>query len=107
MRFLGRHDNPEPRPSSPGDGAASPKHARRSSKAVEEAQASRAPIQRFGERFAARVHPGRLASPLAVALLTPSFARLSSPPASYQGPGAAGIACPCALADCHLYQSPW
>ncbi|QPN65146.1 cation-translocating P-type ATPase [Synechococcus sp. CBW1004] len=65
--------------------------------AVEEAQASRAPIQRFVDRFAARYTPAVFALALAVALLSPPLLGLAPVDAIYRALVLLVIACPCAL----------
>ena len=65
--------------------------------AVEEAQASRAPIQRFVDRFAARYTPAVFALALAVALLSPPLFGLIPIDAVYRALVLLVIACPCAL----------
>ncbi|MEX1324660.1 MAG: heavy metal translocating P-type ATPase, partial [Synechococcaceae cyanobacterium] len=65
--------------------------------AVEEAQASRAPIQRFIDRFAARYTPAVFVLALAVALLSPPLLGLTSLDAVYRALVLLVIACPCAL----------
>ncbi len=65
--------------------------------AVEEAQASRAPIQRFVDRFAARYTPAVFALALAVALLSPPLFGLTPIDAVYRALVLLVIACPCAL----------
>ncbi|EAQ74773.1 ATPase, E1-E2 type:Heavy metal-(Cd/Co/Hg/Pb/Zn)-translocatingP-type ATPase:Heavy metal translocating P-type ATPase [Synechococcus sp. WH 5701] len=65
--------------------------------AVEEAQASRAPIQRFVDRFAARYTPAVFAVALAVALLAPPWLGFTPLQAIYKALVLLVIACPCAL----------
>lgn len=65
--------------------------------AVEEAQASRAPIQRFVDRFAARYTPAVFVLALAVALLSPPLFGLTALDAVYRALVLLVIACPCAL----------
>ncbi len=65
--------------------------------AVEEAQASRAPLQRFVDRFAARYTPAVFALALAVALLSPPLVGLPPLDAVYRALVLLVIACPCAL----------
>ena len=65
--------------------------------AVEEAQASRAPIQRFIDRFSARYTPAVFALALAVALLSPPLFGLTPLDAVYRALVLLVIACPCAL----------
>ena len=65
--------------------------------AVEEAQASRAPIQRFIDRFAARYTPSVFVLALAVALLAPPVLGLTPLDAVYRALVLLVIACPCAL----------
>ncbi|MBC1262489.1 cation-translocating P-type ATPase [Synechococcus sp. BSF8S] len=65
--------------------------------AVEEAQASRAPIQRFVDRFAARYTPAVFAVALAVALLAPPLLGFTPLQAIYKALVLLVIACPCAL----------
>jgi Zn2+/Cd2+-exporting ATPase len=65
--------------------------------AVEEAQASRAPIQRFVDRFAARYTPAVFVLALAVALLSPPLLGLTPLDAIYRALVLLVIACPCAL----------
>jgi Cd2+/Zn2+-exporting ATPase len=65
--------------------------------AVEEAQASRAPIQRFVDRFAARYTPAVFVLALAVALLAPPLLGLTPLDAVYRALVLLVIACPCAL----------
>ncbi|MGB5133901.1 MAG: cation-translocating P-type ATPase [Prochlorococcaceae cyanobacterium] len=65
--------------------------------AVEEAQASRAPIQRFVDRFAARYTPAVFLLALAVALLAPPLLGLTPLEAVYRALVLLVIACPCAL----------
>jgi Zn2+/Cd2+-exporting ATPase len=65
--------------------------------AVEEAQASRAPIQRFVDRFASRYTPAVFVLALAVALLSPPLLGLTPLEAVYRALVLLVIACPCAL----------
>ena len=65
--------------------------------AVERAQASRAPTQRFIDRFAARYTPTVFVIALAVALLGPWLAGWSWLQAIYKALVLLVIACPCAL----------
>jgi Cd2+/Zn2+-exporting ATPase len=65
--------------------------------AVEEAQATRAPTQRFVDRFAAVYTPAVFAIAIAVALLAPWLAGLSWTDAAYKALVLLVIACPCAL----------
>jgi Cd2+/Zn2+-exporting ATPase len=65
--------------------------------AVEEAQSSRAPIQRFVDRFAARYTPAVFVLALAVALLAPPLLGLTPLDAVYRALVLLVIACPCAL----------
>ncbi len=65
--------------------------------AVEEAQASRAPIQRFVDRFAARYTPAVFVLALAVALLAPPLLGLTPLEGVYRALVLLVIACPCAL----------
>jgi Cd2+/Zn2+-exporting ATPase len=65
--------------------------------AVEEAQASRAPIQRFVDRFAARYTPVVFLLALLVALLSPVLLGLTPLEAVYRALVLLVIACPCAL----------
>jgi Cd2+/Zn2+-exporting ATPase len=65
--------------------------------AVEEAQVSRAPIQRFVDRFAARYTPVVFALALAVALLAPPLLGLTPLDGVYRALVLLVIACPCAL----------
>ena len=65
--------------------------------AVEEAQASRAPIQRFVDRFAARYTPVVFLLALLVALLSPLLLGLTPLEAVYRALVLLVIACPCAL----------
>jgi Zn2+/Cd2+-exporting ATPase len=65
--------------------------------AVEEAQASRAPIQRFVDRFAARYTPAVFVVALAVALLAPPLLMFTPLQAIYKALVLLVIACPCAL----------
>jgi Zn2+/Cd2+-exporting ATPase len=66
-------------------------------RAVEEAQATRAPIQRFVDRFASRYTPVVFALALAVALLSPPLLGLTPLEAVYRALVLLVIACPCAL----------
>jgi len=65
--------------------------------AVEEAQATRAPTQRFVDRFAAIYTPGVFALALAVALLMPWLMGWTWMGAIYKALVLLVIACPCAL----------
>ena len=65
--------------------------------AVEEAQASRAPIQRFVDRFAARYTPAVFVVALAVALLAPALLGFTPLQSIYKALVLLVIACPCAL----------
>jgi Cd2+/Zn2+-exporting ATPase len=65
--------------------------------AVEAAQGSRAPTQRFVDRFAALYTPGVFVLALAVALLAPWLADWSWTQAIYKALVLLVIACPCAL----------
>lgn len=65
--------------------------------AVEEAQAMRAPTQRFVDRFATVYTPTVFALALAVALLAPWLIGWSWPQALYKALVLLVIACPCAL----------
>lgn len=65
--------------------------------AVEQAQASRAPTQRFVDRFAAVYTPGVFLLALAVALLTPWAVGWGWMTALYKALVLLVIACPCAL----------
>ena len=65
--------------------------------AVEEAQASRAPIQRVVDRFAARYTPAVFVLALAAALLSPPLLDLTPIDAVYRALVLLVIACPCAL----------
>jgi len=65
--------------------------------AVEEAQSTRAPTQRFVDRFAAVYTPAVFALALAVALLTPWLMGWSWLQAAYKALVLLVIACPCAL----------
>jgi Cd2+/Zn2+-exporting ATPase len=66
-------------------------------KAVEEAQATRAPTQRFVDQFAAIYTPAVFALALLVALLLPWVAGVTWLQAIYKGLVLLVIACPCAL----------
>ena len=66
-------------------------------KAVEEAQASRAPTQRFVDQFAAIYTPAVFALALLVALLLPWVSGVTWLQAIYKGLVLLVIACPCAL----------
>jgi Cd2+/Zn2+-exporting ATPase len=66
-------------------------------KAVEEAQASRAPTQRFVDQFAAIYTPAVFVLALLVALLLPWVAGVTWLQAIYKGLVLLVIACPCAL----------
>ena len=65
--------------------------------AVEKAQASRAPIQRFVDRFAMRYTPAVFVLALAVALLAPPLLGLTPLDGVYRALVLLVIACPCAL----------
>ncbi|RUR65458.1 heavy metal translocating P-type ATPase [Variovorax guangxiensis] len=65
--------------------------------AVEEAQGSRAPTQRFVDRFAAIYTPAVFVLALAVAVLTPFFMDWTWTQAIYKALVLLVIACPCAL----------
>jgi len=65
--------------------------------AVEEAQTSRAPIQRFVDRFASRYTPAVFVLALAVALLSPPLLGVTPLEAVYRALVLLVIACPCAL----------
>lgn len=65
--------------------------------AVEEAQATRAPIQRFVDRFAARYTPAVFLLALTLALLGPPLLGLTPLDAVYRALVLLVIACPCAL----------
>ncbi len=65
--------------------------------AVEEAQATRAPTQRFVDRFAAIYTPGVFVLALAVAVLTPWLMDWTWMQAIYKALVLLVIACPCAL----------
>ncbi|WP_243457498.1 heavy metal translocating P-type ATPase [Ottowia testudinis] len=65
--------------------------------AVEQAQSSRAPTQRFVDRFAAIYTPAVFILAIAVALLTPWFMGLTWMQAVYKALVLLVIACPCAL----------
>jgi Cd2+/Zn2+-exporting ATPase len=65
--------------------------------AVEQAQGSRAPTQRFVDRFAAVYTPAVFAIAVAVALLMPLLAGLSWQESLYKALVLLVIACPCAL----------
>ena len=65
--------------------------------AVEQAQGTRAPTQRFVDRFAAIYTPAVFAIAVAVATLTPFFMGLSWMEAIYKALVLLVIACPCAL----------
>jgi Cd2+/Zn2+-exporting ATPase len=65
--------------------------------AVEEAQQTRAPTQRFVDRFAAVYTPAVFVMALAVALLTPWLMGLAWPDALYKALVLLVVACPCAL----------
>ena len=64
---------------------------------VEDATASRAPTQRFIERFATWWTPGAMAVSLAVILLTPFLFGWAWETSLYRGLAVLLIACPCAL----------
>nr|WP_245598076.1 heavy metal translocating P-type ATPase [Ottowia thiooxydans] len=65
--------------------------------AVEEAQGTRAPTQRFVDRFAAIYTPAVFAIAVAVAVLTPFFLGITWLEALYKALVLLVIACPCAL----------
>ena len=65
--------------------------------AVEQAQGSRAPTQRFVDRFAAVYTPAIFMMAVAVAVLTPLLLGLSWQDAAYKALVLLVIACPCAL----------
>jgi Cd2+/Zn2+-exporting ATPase len=65
--------------------------------AVEQAQGSRAPTQRFVDRFAAVYTPAVFAIAVAVAVLMPLLAGLSWQESLYKALVLLVIACPCAL----------
>ena len=65
--------------------------------AVEQAQGTRAPTQRFVDRFAALYTPAVFALAVAVALLAPFLLDLTWPEALYKALVLLVIACPCAL----------
>lgn len=65
--------------------------------AVEQAQGTRAPTQRFVDRFAAVYTPAVFAIAVAVAVLMPLFAGLSWQESAYKALVLLVIACPCAL----------
>lgn len=65
--------------------------------AVEQAQGSRAPTQRFVDRFAAVYTPAVFAIAVAVAVLMPLLAGLSWQESAYKALVLLVIACPCAL----------
>lgn len=65
--------------------------------AVEQAQGTRAPTQRFVDKFAAVYTPAVFAIAVAVALLTPFLLNLTWPEALYKALVLLVIACPCAL----------
>ncbi|MDR2853366.1 MAG: heavy metal translocating P-type ATPase, partial [Burkholderiaceae bacterium] len=65
--------------------------------AVEQAQSSRAPTQRFVDRFAALYTPAVFVLAVAVALLTPWLMGLTWMQAAYKALVLLVIACPCAL----------
>ena len=65
--------------------------------AVEQAQGTRAPTQRFVDRFAALYTPAVFALAVAVAVLTPFLLDLTWPEALYKALVLLVIACPCAL----------
>ncbi|MES2945476.1 MAG: heavy metal translocating P-type ATPase [Pseudomonadota bacterium] len=65
--------------------------------AVEQAQGTRAPTQRFVDRFAAVYTPAIFAIAIAVLLLTPFLMGLSWHEAAYKALVLLVIACPCAL----------
>jgi Cd2+/Zn2+-exporting ATPase len=64
---------------------------------VEEAQARRAPSERWVERFALRYTPAMMALALAVAVLPPLFGAVGWESSIYKGLVVLVIACPCAL----------
>ena len=64
---------------------------------VEEAQASRAPMQRFVDRFAAKYTPAVFYLAIAVAVLSPVFFDVTVFNAIYRALVLLVIACPCAL----------
>ena len=66
-------------------------------RAVEEAQAARAPMQRFVDRFAARYTPAVFYLAIAVGVLSPIFFDISVLNAIYRALVLLVIACPCAL----------
>ena len=65
--------------------------------AVEQAQGTRAPTQRFVDRFAAVYTPAVFAVAVAVAVLMPLLAGLTWPESIYKALVLLVIACPCAL----------
>ena len=65
--------------------------------AVEQAQGTRAPTQRFVDKFAAIYTPAVFAIAVAVAVLTPFLLRLTWQEALYKALVLLVIACPCAL----------
>ena len=65
--------------------------------AVEQAQGTRAPTQRFVDRFAALYTPAVFALAVAVAVLAPFLLDLTWPEALYKALVLLVIACPCAL----------
>ena len=65
--------------------------------AVEQAQGTRAPTQRFVDRFAAIYTPAVFAMAVAVAVLMPLLAGLTWPESIYKALVLLVIACPCAL----------
>ena len=65
--------------------------------AVEQAQGTRAPTQRFVDRFAAIYTPAVFGIALAVAVLMPLLADLTWMQAAYKALVLLVIACPCAL----------
>ena len=79
------------------DAAASDSTLARIIHAVEQAQSTRAPIQRFVDRFAAVYTPAVFAIAAAVALLGPVFAGWSGYQSVYKALVLLVIACPCAL----------
>ncbi|WP_244279773.1 cation-translocating P-type ATPase [Synechococcus sp. UW179A] len=66
-------------------------------RAVEQAQSSRAPMQRFVDRFAAQYTPAVFYLAIAVAVLSPVFFDVSVLNAIYRALVLLVIACPCAL----------
>jgi Cd2+/Zn2+-exporting ATPase len=91
-----------PAPST-GCGAGNPRHGAASDStlariihAVEQAQSSRAPTQRFVDRFAAIYTPAVFVLAVAVALLAPWLMGLTWMQAAYKALVLLVIACPCA-----------